>query len=344
MNSEDCSTDCAELPIIPVGKLVVIATGTFDGTDYTTCKFNLIKDDACAYPAIPVATDATHVGYKDGSALFPIEVPMQVAPGGIIKPLIMDGAGVIKGYKANPIPGKMRIISKGGSIQGVPYIFPGLISDDLEEMDNPDFYLGANAVTRICDPLDSPAPIQLLRISSVATIAAVDDDITVEYAEEYNFDAIANDTGTGISITSVTQPTHGTVTIEMDGTLTYTPDLDYDGPDSFTYTITDADLHTDTATVDVTVNPIAHPYYASAHLTGSGGSTYHYLLIQEPLPSIDVRLSIPLPDLDGLGSWDIPEGYYKSLTDFTIQLYTTSSSDYTGGSSAGVRQAGVSIP
>ncbi|WP_178863995.1 cadherin-like domain-containing protein, partial [Thiomicrorhabdus cannonii] len=55
------------------------------------------------------------------------------------------------------------------------------------------------------------------------------------------------------------QPAHGNVVIEGDGTVTYTPVADYNGPDSFTYTITDGQGGTDTAMVTLTVNPQNDP-------------------------------------------------------------------------------------
>src|SRR5438552_13934425 len=67
----------------------------------------------------------------------------------------------------------------------------------------------------------------------------------------------ANEATQTLTITSVTQPAHGTVAITNAGAdLTYTPAADYNGPDSFTYTITDngttngvLDAKSDTATV-----------------------------------------------------------------------------------------------
>ena len=51
----------------------------------------------------------------------------------------------------------------------------------------------------------------------------------------------ANDTGSGLQITAVTAGTgtdHGTVSLaETDGSVTYTPETDYTGSDSFTYTL-----------------------------------------------------------------------------------------------------------
>ena len=62
-----------------------------------------------------------------------------------------------------------------------------------------------------------------------------------------------DDDGDEYEITSVTQGAHGSVTINQNGTLTYTPTTNYYGLDSFTYTITDSNGGTDTGTVDVTV-------------------------------------------------------------------------------------------
>ena len=59
----------------------------------------------------------------------------------------------------------------------------------------------------------------------------------------------------GASITAFTQASHGSVVNNGDGTFTYTPDAEYIGSDSFTYTVTDGSGATDTATVDLTVNP-----------------------------------------------------------------------------------------
>ena len=60
-------------------------------------------------------------------------------------------------------------------------------------------------------------------------------------------------------ITTASAPLHGSVQINDDGTITYTPDENYSGDDSFTYTITDGDGDTSTATVNVTVDPVPDP-------------------------------------------------------------------------------------
>jgi hypothetical protein len=63
---------------------------------------------------------------------------------------------------------------------------------------------------------------------------------------------LTNDSGTAIKLTSYTQPGHGSVTKQTDGSLSYTSTAGYVGTDSFTYTITGPG-GTDTATVSITV-------------------------------------------------------------------------------------------
>ncbi|MBW4488318.1 MAG: tandem-95 repeat protein [Trichocoleus desertorum ATA4-8-CV12] len=69
--------------------------------------------------------------------------------------------------------------------------------------------------------------------------------------------------GDAIAIASVDQPANGTVTINDDGTLSYTPNLNFNGSESFTYTVADPYGGTAIATVDVLVNPLPDPPIAT---------------------------------------------------------------------------------
>ncbi|MCW5616416.1 MAG: cadherin-like domain-containing protein, partial [Rhodocyclaceae bacterium] len=53
-----------------------------------------------------------------------------------------------------------------------------------------------------------------------------------------------------------TGPANGTVTVGTDGSFVYTPNANYNGPDSFTYTITDVDGDISTATATINVAPV----------------------------------------------------------------------------------------
>jgi large repetitive protein len=72
-------------------------------------------------------------------------------------------------------------------------------------------------------------------------------------------DLLANDTGLGdgAAIVSVQAAVNGMVSYDtMTGEITFTPDADYYGPASFTYTIRDADGEESTATVNLTINNV----------------------------------------------------------------------------------------
>ena len=69
---------------------------------------------------------------------------------------------------------------------------------------------------------------------------------------------LANDGNGGsgtLSVTGVTQGAHGAVTINANGTLTYTPQANYFGPDSFGYTLSNG-TGTASGTVNVTVTAV----------------------------------------------------------------------------------------
>ena len=88
---------------------------------------------------------------------------------------------------------------------------------------------------------------------------AVDDVATTDEDNAVTISVLDNDSdvdGNGLTVTSTTTPSNGTVVINSDGTVTYTPNADYNGTDSFEYTISDGNGGTDTAVVTITINPV----------------------------------------------------------------------------------------
>ena len=83
------------------------------------------------------------------------------------------------------------------------------------------------------------------------------DNVNVNAGNSVTIDVLANDTdaeGDTLTVTSVTQGTNGSVTIDaVSGKPVYTADAGFSGSDSFTYTISDGNGGTSTATVNVTV-------------------------------------------------------------------------------------------
>src|SRR5438067_375194 len=69
--------------------------------------------------------------------------------------------------------------------------------------------------------------------------------------------------GDALTYVVATQPAHGTLTGTAPN-VTYTPALNYNGPDSFTFTVSDAALTSAAATVTITVTPVNDPPVANA--------------------------------------------------------------------------------
>ena len=87
---------------------------------------------------------------------------------------------------------------------------------------------------------------------------AVDDVATVAFGTPTEIDVLGNDTdvdGDDLSILGTPTALHGTVTVTPDGTLIYTPQTGYDGPDTITYTVSDGNGGTDVGEVAITVEP-----------------------------------------------------------------------------------------
>jgi gliding motility-associated-like protein len=96
------------------------------------------------------------------------------------------------------------------------------------------------------------------------TITSVNDDpiltatpVTTQEDTPLNGNVTATDAdGDALTITKDSDPSHGTVVFNPDGTYTYTPATDYHGDDSFTVSVNDGNSGTATATVSITVNSV----------------------------------------------------------------------------------------
>ncbi len=106
---------------------------------------------------------------------------------------------------------------------------------------------------------------------------AVADAATADEDELGTITVLANDSdveNNALTVTSITQPANGTATLRPNNTVEYLSNVHYNGPDSFTYTVTDSRGASATATVSVTVRPkndvpVANPDTASVAEDGS---------------------------------------------------------------------------
>jgi VCBS repeat-containing protein len=111
-----------------------------------------------------------------------------------------------------------------------------------------------------------------------------------------------NDTdvdGDPLTARATTDPQHGTVTLDADGSLLYTPDADYNGDDSFSYRANDGTVDSAPATVTITIRPVTDPVTTrTGHITIS---THH-----------SGRIAVNIGDLV-----DNPDGTPFTLVDHT---------------------------
>lgn len=150
-------------------------------------------------------------------------------------------------YEA-PVPAGLTM-NMGPSINQKWMIGAGQSASDPFLLNNLDAYFqGSVEYFQISDTVDNldgtPTP--------QPDTATTDEDTLVV------IDVLANDTdpqGQPLTVTGGSA-TNGTVTVNTDGTITYTPNPDYNGPDTITYTVSDPDGNTATSTVSVTVNPV----------------------------------------------------------------------------------------
>ncbi|MBI5429259.1 MAG: tandem-95 repeat protein [Nitrosomonadales bacterium] len=83
----------------------------------------------------------------------------------------------------------------------------------------------------------------------------------------------------------VSAPTHGAITVNADGTFSYTPDLDYFGTDSFTYRLSDGPLDSNLAAVSLTVTAVNDAPVAADVALGTAEDNALVIALGSPLPN-----------------------------------------------------------
>jgi VCBS repeat-containing protein len=149
----------------------------------------------------------------------------------------------------------------GGSVQ--------LFADGTYTYTPANGYSGPDDVTyTLCD-VTATAPQPLCKTAQIHFLVAADDaPVAVNDVNSTNEDTPVSGTVVGNDTPSVDGgntwtligvnggASHGTVSMNPDGTYTYTPNANYNGTDVFTYQVCDVDGDCSTATVTITINPV----------------------------------------------------------------------------------------
>ena len=135
-------------------------------------------------------------------------------------------------------------------------------------MPNANFNGSDSFTYRVCDN-GSPQKCSVETAKVNVTIKAVNDapvatndSLTTDEDTAGNGNVLTNDTdvdNADLTAALVSGPSHGTLNLNADGSYTYTPSNNFFGSDSFTYKANDGGLVSNTATVNITVNPVDDP-------------------------------------------------------------------------------------
>ncbi len=196
---------------------------------------------------------------------------------------------------------------------------------DVVYTSDPDFY-GVDSFTYTVS--DGHGGIDTATVTiAVATVndppAAQDDSAATEEDVPVTIDVLANDSdpdGDGLLVQSVTQPPHGTV-VNNGFNLTYAPGPDFNGSDSFTYTVSDGHGGIDTATVTIAVATVNDPPAAQDDSAAT----------EEDVPvTIDVLANDSDPDGDGLTVQSVAQPPHGAVVNDGADVTYTPDPDFHG--------------
>ncbi len=176
--------------------------------------------------------------------------------------------------------------------------------------------------------------IARLSVTSAAADPVTADDDAYVTAEDTALAIAApgvldGDVGTGLQATIVAGTHAGSLMLMADGSFTYTPDPDFFGVDSFTYTATDGMDTSLPATVTITVSPVDDAPVAQAQEVGLDARTSAHVTLAGSDPDGDA-LTFTVTALPANGalsyidatSTEIPIGAVPAALPATLVIYT----------------------
>ncbi len=227
-------------PAANANGVITFTYRAYDGSVYTSA--TTVTITIAAVNDAPVAANDSYAATED--------TPLNVAaPGVLANDSDIEGSALTAVLLGPPATGTLTL-NANGSFNYTPALnVNGPVTFTYRAYDGDLYSSPATVTINIAPQPDAP-------------IAAADNLSTVEDTA-FTFPATAllnNDSdpdGETLTVTNLSQPSHGTLTDNQDNTYTYTPDLNYFGTDTFTYRATDpTSRHSSPTTVTITISAV----------------------------------------------------------------------------------------
>ncbi len=153
-------------------------------------------------------------------------------------------------------------------------------------------WFGADTMTYTIGDGTTTTTAQLTVTTGSAAPVAADFSRTVPGGTATSIDVLghvtdADSPGSSLSVVGTTSPAHGSASVDASGAVVYTPVGTYAGADSFTYTVSDPQGNTHTATVTLTVTNQAPSAGDDTATVPLGGSVDIVVLLNDGDPNGD---------------------------------------------------------
>ncbi|MCG8408182.1 MAG: Ig-like domain-containing protein, partial [Phycisphaerales bacterium] len=239
--------------------------------------------------------------------------------------LILTLLGLLQGTMGpggNPVPTD----SDGDGINDDTDNCPNDANPNQEDADG-------DGVGDVCDDTPAPNPLPPLAEDNSTTT----DEDTARVIEVLNNDSDPDGNLDPTSVTVTVAPTNGTAAVNAtNGEVTYTPNPNFNGNDTFTYQVCDASVPPlcDTAVVNITVNPINDPPMAvdDPNAAVNEDDAVAIPVLANDLPGLDGNLdptsvTITVPSANGLATPNaaglieyVPNPNFNGADTFTYQV------------------------
>jgi VCBS repeat-containing protein len=252
------------------GSFTYTPNSNFNGTDTFTYKANggtadsgiaTVTIDVGAKNDAPAAADDAYTIAEDGT------LSIAAQAGLLANDSDVDGDDLSAVLVAGPQNGVLTLNPDGSFTYTPNADFNG--TDTFTYKANDGAAESDVATVTITVPPQNDAPV------AQADKYAIAEDGTLTVAAKAG--VLANDTdidGDKLTAVIVDGPDHGKLVLNPDGSFVYTPDADFNGPDSFTYKTSDGSAASDPVTVTLNVTPVNDPPVAEddSYDVGQGGT------------------------------------------------------------------------